>query len=202
MIALLWGILGFVLGSLPFSVWVGRWAASADIRAVGDKNPGAANVLRLAGVRWFILAMLLDGFKGAIPVGLAWFSGAVSGWGMALVAISPVLGHMFSPWLGGRGGKAVAVSFGIWAGLTLGAGPTVLGLLLGLMVFLWRSSAWAVATTLGLFGVFVFTYYDDQLPLFGVIWAANAALLLWKHWPELDWPPQLRRHRWLGRDNA
>ncbi len=200
--ALLWAVLGFGFGALPFSVWVGRWAAGKDIRTVGDKNPGAANVLRLAGVRWFIPAMLLDGFKGAIPVGLAWLGGEVTGWGLALVAISPVLGHMFSPWLGGRGGKAVAVTFGIWAGLTLAAGPTVLGILLGLMVFVWRSSAWAVATTLGLFGVFVFTYYDDQLPVFGIVWAVNTGLLVWKHWPELEWPPLLRPHPWLGRDDA
>ena len=68
-----WIAAAFVCGSLPFSVWVGRLALGKDIRAFGDGNPGATNVLR-AGGKWLgAIAAVLDASKGFIPVGLATF---------------------------------------------------------------------------------------------------------------------------------
>ena len=127
---LTWTAIGYLAGSIPFSVLIGRLAGAGDIRLHGDGNPGAFNVLRAAGVRWFVVATLLDGFKGAIPVGYAFFSLGIEGAGLIPVAISPVAGHAFSPWLRFRGGKAVAVTFGIWAGLTGPVGPVIFGIAL------------------------------------------------------------------------
>ena len=58
-------------GSLPFSLWVGRWMAGRDVREAGDHNPGATNALRVGGWRVGLVAFMLDISKGALPVGLA-----------------------------------------------------------------------------------------------------------------------------------
>jgi glycerol-3-phosphate acyltransferase PlsY len=123
-----WFLLGFATGSLPFSVWIGRWVLRDDIRRYGDANPGATNVFRAGGKGAGIAAALLDALKAALPVGLARFWAGLGGYNLALVAWAPLLGHAFSPLLRFRGGKAVAATFGAWAGLMLWEGPTVLGL--------------------------------------------------------------------------
>jgi glycerol-3-phosphate acyltransferase PlsY len=188
---------GFLLGSIPFSVVLGRFAGRGDVRRFGDGNPGAANVLRAAGWGWAILALLLDGFKGAIPVGIAWYGLRISGLLIVPVALAPVLGHAFSPWLRWRGGKAVTVTFGIWTGLTLGVGPTILGLLLGVGFAVLASSGWAVMLSMFAFGIFIGGTYGQQFPEWMVVWLLNALVLGWKHRHDLPWPPVLRP--WVSR---
>jgi glycerol-3-phosphate acyltransferase PlsY len=122
-----WAAFGFLCGALPFSVWVGHLALGTDIRSHGDGNPGAFNVFRAGGRGWGGLAILLDGLKGLVPVAVANFGFGWTGWRLGLAAVAPILGHAFSPFLGGRGGKALAVTFGVWAGLTLWFAPLVLG---------------------------------------------------------------------------
>lgn len=108
-------ILGaFLLGACPFSVWIGRWFFKKDITKFGDGNPGAANVFR-AGKNIYIglFAVLLDILKG-IP--FVYISYAVFNLPMGIVMVvglSAILGHAFSPFLRFRGGKSVAVSFGV-----------------------------------------------------------------------------------------
>jgi acyl phosphate:glycerol-3-phosphate acyltransferase len=68
----IYSVAAFLLGSLPFSVWVGRIWLGADIRTFGDHNPGATNVLRAGGKAPAIRALALDAFKAAIPTGIAW----------------------------------------------------------------------------------------------------------------------------------
>lgn len=187
-----WVLVAFFSGSVPYSLLVGRLALGVDVRGFGDHNPGAANVWRAGGWGWGVLAMLLDGFKGALPVGFAWFFGGVHAWQIVPVALAPVLGHAFSPWLGFHGGKAVAVVFGMWAGLTLGAGPTVLGMLLGVMVLCFAPSGWALILALGAFGVYILQVYGAIFPQFPVIWAASSILLVCKHLDDLRQPVRLR----------
>jgi glycerol-3-phosphate acyltransferase PlsY len=192
--ALFWTGLGFLLGSMPFSLWLGHLFLRADVRRYGDGNPGAMNAWRAGGWRVGLLALCLDYLKGAVPVGLAHFSLGVSGWGLVAVALAPVLGHAFSPFLRLRGGKALAATFGIWTGLTLGEGPIILGLLLGLFLFVQDSDGWAV-----LLGMLVF---GGHLALQGanlyilVIWGTNALLLAWKYRRELG--QALQPRPWVG----
>ncbi len=191
----LWTLFAFFCGSLPFSVWIGRLVARADIRRYGDGNPGATNAWRAGGWRAGVPAILLDYLKGAIPVSLAHFSYGLSGWALVPVALAPVLGHAFSPFLRFRGGKAVAATFGAWTGLTLWTGPTVLGLALGLAYALNATDAWST-----LFGLFVLLSYlllsGASAPLLAV-WVGNFALVFWKHRRDLRTPPRLRP--WLRR---
>ncbi|NIN63619.1 MAG: hypothetical protein GTO63_02660, partial [Anaerolineae bacterium] len=104
MTTFLWSLVGFLIGSLPFSVWIGRLFLRTDIRRFGNGNPGAANAWRAGRWQTGIPALLLDYSKGALPVGLAHFKVGLGGWELVPVALAPVLGHAFSPLLHFRGG--------------------------------------------------------------------------------------------------
>ena len=190
MLICFWFVLAILSGSLPFSVWVGKLALGEDIRRYGDGNPGMTNVLRAGGRAWGFVAMLLDGFKGAVPVGLAYWLYGLDGWGMALVAMAPLLGHAFSPFLKFRGGKAVTTTFGVWTGLTLFQGPTLLGVTLGLTVAVTSSQGWHLFPAMT---VLLFTLLGNHAPAWMLAaWAANLLLFLWKHRRELARPPHLQ----------
>ena len=197
----LWIVVGFFLGSLPFSVWVGRLALRKDIRVYGDGNPGASNVLRAGGWGWGVLAFFLDYLKGAIPVGLAYQIAGFSGWPLVGIALAPVFGHAFSPFLRFRGGKAMATTLGIWTGLTIWQGPIVLGLGLGFWFLLLVGDGWAVL--LAMLGLIVFlTFTSPQIygslvrpplrPDLLAIWLVNFALVAWKYRADLARRPGLR----------
>lgn len=190
MATLFWTGLGFWLGAIPFSLWLGRWLFRIDIRGYGDGNPGATNAWRARGWRAGAPGLLLDYLKGAIPVGLAHFGAGVSGWDLAPVALAPAAGHAFSPFLRLRGGKALAATFGLWTGLTLGEGPIILGLLLGLFIFVQDSDGWAVVLGLLAFLGHLLLRQADA-PLLAV-WGGNAALLAWKYRPDLGAGPRPR----------
>lgn len=197
MILLFWFVVFFISGALPFSVWVGKAALHQDIRAFGDHNPGMTNLMRAGGRGWGVIAMLLDGFKGAIPVGLAYWVFGWSGWGMTALAVAPILGHAFSPLLGFRGGKAVTVTFGIWTGLTLFLGPLMLGITLTLLLLVTASDAWPLFPAML---VLLFSLLGLHAPgwMLGA-WAANVLILIWTHRRELPRPPRLRPRlrRWF-----
>ena len=111
--ALLVALAAFWLGACPFSVWVGKWFLGKDVRDYGDGNPGAMNVYRAGGRKSFVLAMILDLAKGVPFVLLAY-----SLWGfpdivVMLVGLSAILGNAFSPFLGFKGGKSIAITAGV-----------------------------------------------------------------------------------------
>lgn len=123
-------VIAFVLGSLPWSFWVGRWNG-VDIRRHGSGNLGATNVYRVLGWRWGVLALLLDVAKGTAAVAVARViaSGPAAGSIPAAAGLAAVAGHMFTPFVGFRGGKGVATGLGVFLGLAPLAG------LLGFLVW-------------------------------------------------------------------
>ncbi|MBC7169566.1 glycerol-3-phosphate acyltransferase [Candidatus Bipolaricaulota bacterium] len=186
----LFSLLGFALGSLPFSVWLGRIGAKADIRRHGDGNPGAANAWRAGGWRIGLLSLILDVTKGALPVALARSLGNLWGWALLPVAVAPLLGHAFSPWLGFRGGKAVASTFGVWSALTYWEVPTVLGLSFALLRTVQAVDAWTVVLALPV--VALFLALRGAEPWLLATWGANLVLLVWTHRHGLRSPPRWR----------
>jgi len=189
--ALLWAGLGFLLGSIPFSVILGKIFLSKDIRDFGDRNPGAANVWRAGGgTPLGMLAVLLDISKGFVPVFLARFWIGVSGFGLVAVALAPVLGHAFSPFLRGKGGKAVASTFGVWGGFTLWEGPLALAICMGAIHIWQKNNGWTVI--IGLLGLlaYLLVSHPDSFTL--SIWAGNAAVVSWKHLADLREPMRVR----------
>lgn len=187
---ILWSAAAFVSGALPFAVWLGRATTGRDVRAVGDGNPGAANAWRVGGWRTGVAVLLLDFLKGALPVAAAHFGAHLAGWPLALVAALPIVGHAFSPFLRGRGGKGLTVTFGIWAGLTLAGAPLVLGLFMLLWYSVLRTDAWAAL--LSLVGLLAHLLLAGAAPWLLGVWAANFGLLVWTHRASLGQPPDLR----------
>lgn len=185
-----WTLLGFLLGAIPFAPLIGRRVLGKDITQFGDKNPGATNVLRAGGLGWFSLALVLDISKGALPVGLAYQVYGWQGWEIIPIAVAPVLGHAFSPFLQGKGGKAIAAAFGVWIGLTLWQIPLVSMLLLILWSLLIKPSGWAVLITLFLLLPIIGFWLGDPV-LLGVL-VAHIAVLLIKQREELATRPRFR----------
>lgn len=109
-------LLGFIAGSFPTGVLVAR-ARGVNLRQVGSGNVGASNVGRALGKRWGVFVMLVDAAKGAIPV-LAARVCHLPAWALSAVAFSAVVGHVFSVFLKGRGGKGVATALGAALALT------------------------------------------------------------------------------------
>lgn len=125
----------FLLGSLPWGLWFGRWMRGIDIRQFGSGNLGATNVYRILGPRAGVAVLLLDAGKGAVAVWLArWIGGSAlppeaTASGVALVGmVGAILGHSFTPFARFRGGKGVATAAGAWGVLA----PAPLGLALAI----------------------------------------------------------------------
>ena len=101
----------YVIGSIPFGYLIGRARSGIDVRAVGSGNVGATNVMRTVGRIPGTFVLLLDMAKGLIPVLLAVKLNAPVKM-LATVALVAVVGHVFSIFLGFRGGKGVATAIG------------------------------------------------------------------------------------------
>jgi acyl phosphate:glycerol-3-phosphate acyltransferase len=103
--------IGLLLGSIPFGLLLTRAAGLGDIRNIGSGNIGATNVLRTGRKGLAAATVLLDGAKGAAAVLIAqYWLGSEAGW---IAALGAVLGHCYSIWLKGRGGKGVATGLGV-----------------------------------------------------------------------------------------
>ncbi|MGB9666672.1 MAG: glycerol-3-phosphate acyltransferase [Candidatus Cryosericum sp.] len=190
---LLWSVIGFFMGALPIAVLLARLFARRDPRDVGDHSPGSANAWRVAGPLVGFTSVILEGLKGFIPVALAYWGAHISGWAILPIMISPLLGHMFSPFLRWRGGKGIAPTFGIWMGLTLWRVPLFFGLVLCLLVLFVRlEDAWTVMAAWFLVSVYMVWSYPSAPVLATAV--ANYGLLFQRHARDLH-PPLFKERR-------
>lgn len=190
--ALIWTLTGFALGSIPFSVILGRLLLGKDIRQYGDGNPGGTNIARASGSKGLgALAILLDMVKGALPVALAHYVFGVQGWALTPVMLAPILGHAFSPFLRFRGGKAIATTFGVWTALTVPFGPFVMALSLLLLNKFITGPGWAVMAALVVLLAFLGMIGLVSPPILAA-WAGTVAILAAKHRDDLARVPHLR----------
>lgn len=144
-------VVGYLLGAVPFGIVVSKTMGLPDPRTVGSKNIGFTNVLRVSGKTAGILTLIGDIGKGWV-MGFAAMRLLETEWAILAVAIAPFLGHLFSPFLGFKGGKGVATALGS----VLGVSPSI-GLLLLLAwiaaVAMWRYSSGGALTAFGLFPI-------------------------------------------------
>lgn len=116
-------VLSYLLGSIPTSVWIGRTFYKIDIREHGSGNAGTTNTFRILGQKAGIIVFIVDVVKGVIPVLLPLlFKENLPEWGdimlyRILCGVLSVVGHIFPAFAGFRGGKGVATSLGVAAGL-------------------------------------------------------------------------------------
>jgi len=104
------GLIGYLLGSVPFGLVLTKAAGLGDIRAIGSGNIGATNVLRTGRKGLALATLLLDGGKGAIAALVAMVLAGHDA--MLVAAFAAVLGHNFPVWLKFKGGKGVATTLG------------------------------------------------------------------------------------------
>lgn len=128
--------LGYLSGSLPWGLWLGRTMRGVDVRTLGSRNLGATNVYRALGPAIGVPVLLLDIAKGALPTwlvpGLA-LSAAFPGgpeWCRLAVGLAAVFGHVFTVFAGFKGGKGAATTSGVLLALSPPAYAVFMGVFL------------------------------------------------------------------------
>lgn len=169
----------YLVGAIPTSYLVGRLFRGIDLREHGSRNLGATNLYRVLGWRYAVPVGLFDVAKGALPVLILGPLGPAGGLFPLACGITAVLGHVFSIFVGFRGGKgvatgagvvlavapgAVAVAFAVWAVLVYATGYVSVGSICG-----------AVA-----YPVAVYLLHADQRPYIGVH-IGLATAIVWFH---------------------
>jgi acyl-phosphate glycerol 3-phosphate acyltransferase len=170
-------IVAFIGGSIPFSPLIIHLMGK-DYRKVYIGNPGAGTVLLAGSIPLFLLVMLLDISKGLLPVLL--YRSVATYWQFPIIALAPVLGHAFSPFLSFKGGKAIAPTCGIW--MLLGFWQAPILILIGgfLPNFMFKQPKDIVRTA------FIFAAVAASLLMIGVelnLWVlllANFAVVMFK----------------------
>ncbi len=175
-------ILAYFLGAIPFGLVVAKLMGGPDPRTAGSGNIGAANVYRLLGRNAGAFTLFGDIMKGAVPVFLGRFGLTdLGGWheaGVAAVGLAAVAGHIWPIYLGFRGGKAVATSFGV----VLVISPPAAAVLAALYVLVWQrwrissvaslAAAWALPAAMGLL---------SASKIYLLLSAVLSAFILWRH---------------------
>ncbi len=142
--------LTFLSGAMPYGLLLCR-ARGVDIRQVGSGNIGATNVARALGKRWGLCALLLDLLKGLVPLLILQHllaSHPSRDLILAGAMVAAVMGHMFTPFLGFRGGKGVATGLGVVLAVSPLAGAVGIGLYVGLYAIFRISSVGSLAGSL------------------------------------------------------
>ena len=179
-------VASYLVGSLSFAVIVSRLMGLNDPRSYGSKNPGATNVLRSGSKKAAILTLLLDAFKGWLPVALVLAYGPEHGAGAGLAALAGLaafLGHLYPVFFGFVGGKGVATAVGVVVGVN---GSLALAVVLSFAIVLFFSRYVSLASMVAAVFAPVFYLFGDE-----VAWQASlpevlslavmAFLLVWRH---------------------
>jgi len=170
-------IFGYLLGSIPSGLLISQ-AKGIDIRKMGSGNIGGTNVLRALGFKWAGLTIISDVFKGVVPAYLA-INFLTLNWQVVLVAISPILGHVFPVWLKFKGGKGVATTIGAllilleWKILLVFLFIWLLVLAISQIMSFTNLLAASFFPLILWFSSFSLAYFILGIILFGLIWWAH-----------------------------
>jgi glycerol-3-phosphate acyltransferase PlsY len=136
--ALPWFVAAYLVGAFPTSYVVGKLFKGIDLREHGSRNLGATNVYRVLGWKFAVPVAIVDILKGTLPV--VAFAPHVSDSTLVamLVGAMAVVGHVFSVFVGGKGGKGVATS----AGVMLGLAPAAVGICMLIWLVLVRTTGY------------------------------------------------------------
>lgn len=180
----------YLLGSLPWGLWIGR-ARGMDVRQHGSGNLGATNVYRLLGPGLGILVLVLDAAKGAAAVwwgrqgiGAPSFPGGAE-WSALVAGVVAILGHMLTVFAGFKGGRGVATTIGVFLALApwamlLGLGAFVVAFAITRRVSI-GSLALAAVYPIGI----LFTVSGPSRTRLFVLGLVISALIVYRHLPNL-----------------
>ncbi|OGA32752.1 MAG: glycerol-3-phosphate acyltransferase [Betaproteobacteria bacterium RIFCSPLOWO2_12_FULL_64_23] len=182
MATLVFAVAAYLIGSLSFAVIVSRLFGLPDPRSYGSGNPGATNVLRTGKRLAAALTLAGDTGKGALAVVLARYFAADYGVdmsGIALVALSVFLGHVYPVFFRFRGGKGAATALGILCAINIWLGLATLSSWLLIMLFFRMVSLASIiaAVFAPFYTAWLFGTASPLLP--GVL--AIAVLLIYRH---------------------
>ena len=176
--------ISYLVGSIPSGYIVGRALKGIDVREFGSGAIGATNVMRTLGRGPFLGVLLADALKGYIPVLVTWFVFESHGLQVAS-GLAAVLGHDFPLYIGFRGGRGVATSFGVYAALAMPVSVSLLAVGLFIMLtFRYMSLMSLVTVPLGALVLLVFAILgvgDDYTYTKAVFGAFATALVLVRH---------------------
>lgn len=169
--------IAYTLGSLCSAILVSKAFSLPDPRVEGSQNPGATNVLRLAGKKYAAYVLAGDFLKGLLPVGLAHLLGAGPGL-LSLTCLAAVIGHVYPVFFDFKGGKGVATALGGLMGLHFLLGVVVIACWLLVAKFSRYSSLAAIVSFVlaPFFSIAAFHGLYAFLPL-----ALMSALILYQH---------------------
>ena len=177
LVSLLLVAAGYLLGSVATAVLVSRALGAADPRSGGSGNPGATNVLRLAGRRAAALTLAGDVVKGIVPVLAARALDLPPG-AVALAGLAAFLGHLYPVFFSFKGGKGVATALGALLGMEPLLGAAALATWL-VAAGVSRYSSLAALAASGLAPVYAWIV-SGRPEVVGVV-SVMAALLVWRH---------------------
>lgn len=182
-------VAGYLVGSIPFGLVIGKLFYGIDVREHGSGNFGTTNVFRVLGKKAGVAVFILDMLKGYIPAALgAWL---FQPWFAIFIAAAPVIGHVYPIYLKGRGGKGIATG----AAVVLALVPEVFVIIFGVwivLVLVTRYVSVASLTACTLVPVLAFVL-DEPTP-YKIAGILVAALLWWAHRGNL-------KRLWSGEEN-
>jgi glycerol-3-phosphate acyltransferase PlsY len=198
-------LFAFLIGSIPFSFIVGKVTKHIDIRNYGSKNPGSGNVFHLISIRAGLLGLAGDLLKGVVAVYFPYIIYKFPAPVLTLIGLGAVLGHVYSPFLGFKGGKGAATTIGVFLFIIFAAfGLNEALLVLSILILIWvvlllitHSQVVSLAATLPIFAflVYIFSnnlYFFLAVLLFAVIEELFGLSSLRKEW-KVSYEKYIRR---------
>ena len=167
----------YLLGSISSAILLSKVMGFEDTRSEGSKNPGATNVLRIAGKKAAFFTLLGDFLKGLLPVLLAHGLGAEP-LVIALTGFAAFFGHCFPLFFGFQGGKGVATAIAATLGFNWVAGAVLVGIWL-LFAKVFRISSLAAIISFAVLPLAIYWRVQD-LPV-SLVFVALSTILIWRH---------------------
>ena len=169
-------IVAYLVGSIPFGVLIGRWFWGIDVRDSGSGNIGTTNVFRVLGARAGVLVLACDMGKGYLPAYLATLF--LPPWVTVVVGLVTLLGHTYSVFLRGNGGKGIATG----AGVILALMPFVFLVLLATwVVVVLATRIVSLASILAAIVFCVSTFVTDQPPSYRIAAVIGTLVVIYAH---------------------
>ena len=169
-------VLAYLVGSIPFGLVVGKLFYGVDVRQHGSGNVGTTNVFRVLGKKAGVAVLICDMLKGYIPAAIA--AAFFHPWFAIFIAAAPVVGHIYSIFLKGRGGKGIATG----AGVVLALVPLVFAIILVVWLVLLVTTRYvSVASLVAAVLVPVLTIvFNEPLP-YEIAGVLVAVIVWWAH---------------------
>ena len=195
----LFPLASYLLGAVPFGLIISKMVG-IDVRREGSRNIGATNVSRVLGKKLGLLTLVCDGLKGYLPMLAAAHFLPEQGTKELLVSlcgVMAVLGHMFSVYLGGKGGKGVATGLGVFLYLS----PQAIGISLVIFIAAVALSGFVSVGSLLAAGLIpLWLWFFGASPVV-IATAAVVALLIWvKHWENIVRLAQGKEKSWKKKE--